>query len=472
MDILGSDQNEYFEVIRQEDQRTTVNIYDLNKEGQPKKNPFYSRTFLPEETKEIRLYGLKGNDRYHVRGSKEAEIQVRLVGGLDKDSVVNETSSRSKLKYYDNEGNIVTGPVKSEISSDTAINTFHYKAFKYDKSSFLILPSYSNVRGIHLNVGYKAVKQQWRKEPFGSYQRFRVNYSFSNHAFGGDYRGMFTELIGKWNLAVDARYDQEQENYFFGKGNETVFDEAKLHYRLFTEEGYGQLGLNRILSRWHTISISGFFHYVDVLPEIDNFIARKVVPSDGLVYRSKNFAGLEAGYTYHNYNDEVVPTKGLNFTATARHTANLRESGRSVNHYEAILGIYLPITKAISIANRTGGSTLSGEPEFYQLISIGGGRTLRGFQRQRFTGNTSFYNDTDLRWIFNARSRIFNGKIGLIAFYDRGRVWYPGEKSTTWHFGYGGGLLVAPFNKASLTVYYGMSEENTGRIHLRLGKLF
>jgi hypothetical protein len=47
----------------------------------------------------------------------------------------------------------------------------------------------------------------------------------------------------------------------------------------------------------------------------------------------------------------------------------------------------------------------------------------------------------------------------------------PDENSSTWHIGYGGGLLIAPFNKISVTAYYGMSKEGA-RIHFRLGKLF
>jgi hypothetical protein len=63
------------------------------------------------------------------------------------------------------------------------------------------------------------------------------------------------------------------------------------------------------------------------------------------------------------------------------------------------------------------------------------------------------------------------GKIGLIGFIDQGRVWMPGEMSHTWHVGYGGGLMVAPFNKISATVYYGMSEDDH-LIHIRLGRFF
>ena len=73
--------------------------------------------------------------------------------------------------------------------------------------------------------------------------------------------------------------------------------------------------------------------------------------------------------------------------------------------------------------------------------------------------------------IFDTRNFIFNGKIGLIGFFDDGRVWVSGEDSNKWHLGYGGGLMLAPFNKLSITAYYGVSEEG-GLLHIRFGTLF
>ena len=116
------------------------------------------------------------------------------------------------------------------------------------------------------------------------------------------------------------------------------------------------------------------------------------------------------------------------------------------------------------------GTHVTGEPEFYQYASIGGSQNMRGFVRDRFWGQTGFYNTNELRWITNFRTYIMNGKIGLIGFVDDGRVWMPNENSDVWHVGYGGGVLLAPFNKFALSVSYGISDEDQ-LIHLRINKL-
>ena len=57
------------------------------------------------------------------------------------------------------------------------------------------------------------------------------------------------------------------------------------------------------------------------------------------------------------------------------------------------------------------------------------------------------------------KSYAYKGRLGVLAFYDDGRVWMPGETSNTWHTSYGGGIILAPFNKLSLKATYGISPE-------------
>ena len=111
-----------------------------------------------------------------------------------------------------------------------------------------------------------------------------------------------------------------------------------------------------------------------------------------------------------------------------------------------------------------GGATVIGEPEFYQLNSIGGSN-LRGYRRDRFWGETIFYNNNELQYLFNAPAGLFKGKLGVTAFIDQGRVWKKGEISEKWHHGYGGGIIVVPYRKIFLGLQYGISNERRG-IHV------
>lgn len=81
--------------------------------------------------------------------------------------------------------------------------------------------------------------------------------------------------------------------------------------------------------------------------------------------------------------------------------------------------------------------------EFFQAASIGGVDGLRGFRNQRFAGQKSFYQNTDLRYSFSKiKTRILPSTLGMFAGFDYGRVWEPGEENRRWHTSVGGGFFL------------------------------
>ena len=80
-------------------------------------------------------------------------------------------------------------------------------------------------------------------------------------------------------------------------------------------------------------------------------------------------------------------------------------------------------------------------------MSIGVGNNIHGFRKNRYLGQSSAYGSLELRMkLFELRSYLLPGPIGLTGFYDIGRVWYRGESSKIWHSAYGGGVYFIPFN--------------------------
>ena len=61
--------------------------------------------------------------------------------------------------------------------------------------------------------------------------------------------------------------------------------------------------------------------------------------------------------------------------------------------------------------------------------------------------------------------------MGIVAFADNGRVWNDGESSNKLHWGYGGGVMIVPFNKIAITAYYGKGED-LSKFHFRVGRFF
>ena len=473
VDVPGSNDNEKFEIKRNSDGSTLVNIYKITNEGKIKEEPFYCRTFYRTETKEIRLYGLDASDVYEVSGNAGDAIKLRLIGGPGKDEYKDlskiEGSSHT-VKKYDNRGNVITKGSETciNLSKDSAINNYRYDDFRYNKSGLKPLLFYSNEDRIFVGLEYGSIKHSWRKAPFAFKQKLNVKYSINEKAFSATYQGIFTDVIKKWDLNLFTNYDFVRWNNFYGLGNETInSDTNDIFNRLRTKEYIAQTGLSNNIGRYQKISLSGFYQTVQVLN--DAAFNKGLVTYVNDLYKTRQFAGAELEYSFLNVNDSLLPTKGFGFAASISYTDNVQNSNKFIR-YEGVAQAFLPFTKTLGLYFKLGGATLSGDPEFYQYNFIGGGKTLRGYRRSRFFGKTTAYSQNEIRWVKDVRSYLYNGKLGLLALYDVGRVWMPGEQSNTWHSGVGGGIILTPYNRITVSAGYAVSSDK-GNIFFRIIKI-
>ncbi|HEX2606746.1 MAG TPA: hypothetical protein VHK91_05180 [Flavisolibacter sp.] len=476
VDIPGSKQNEKFVVKRLNDDATQVTVYRVNKEGEIKK-PIYNRIFSNKETDEIRLYGIGGNDIYQVEGIVNDGIKVRIIGGPDKDSL-NDVSlvkgGAHKTKYYDNPGNytFTSAETKLHLSTDSSINKYDYETFHYSQSKILKVISYNNLIRFHVGLGYGVKKTGWRHEPYTFEEAVGINYSLVEKTFSPYYTATWFELLGHWNLNFTAGYDGARRYNYFGIGNETVHPETDAKYNwLRTSNFYGGISFDQTFKKHNYINLEMNYDGISVIGNDQRFISKNSPNFDPSVFDWKHFGTARLSYTYTHVNDEVMPSKGIRFVLGGSYTQNIKETSRHFTNAFSNLGVYIPLFKPFSLAIKTGAASQQGDPEFYQLNNIGGYYSLRGFLRYRFYGKSVFYNQNELRWVPNVRGSVFNGRMGLIGLFDNGRVWNPGETSDKWHYGYGGGIILVPFNKLSMTVTYSKSDDDKV-INLHFGKLF
>ncbi|MDB5223106.1 MAG: hypothetical protein JWN83_1773 [Chitinophagaceae bacterium] len=473
VEIVGSKQNEYFEITKSDTGEVIISMYNADKNGNKLGNPLYTRIFFKDETKEIRIYGLDGNDNFNIAYGGSA-INIRIIGGPKKDVYAYSLpSANKKIAVYDDAENEfkTAGKIKYHLSGDSAIHSYNYYAHKFDKIGLKPGISYNTEDRIYITLGYQFQKQQWRKSPFGYQHDLNLNYSLTQKAFSIQYKSIFNQLIGKWNVGLLANYDFVRDLYYAGTGNNSVkYIANKKFYKLRSREFNSGISFIRPIDSSSAITISGFYKTIKVLKDSGKFVAVIQAPLDPSVFDQHNFSGAIVEYAYEKINDKVLPTRGIHFSSSISYTNDLKDKN-SYTRFTGIAGFYLPLLKSVTLAVKTGAATVIGQPGFYELNKIGGGNTLRGYLKYRFYGKTSFYNQNELQWNMDIKSWLMNGKIGLLAFFDNGRVWQPGEVSDIWHTGYGFGITLAPFNKYSITASYGMSKESN-LAYLRVGKLF
>ncbi len=466
VEVVGSKMAEQFEVKRLNDHETVVNVFSINN-GQKGSLPFYSRTFNEEETEEVRVYGISGNDQFIVEGPANG-IKIRLIGGDGKDTMM---LTGGKVDVYDDHNNFYSSKqnARLHLSDKDDIHKYEFKSYLYDKKGLAPVIFFNNEDRLLVGLVYGITKHKWRKEPFAYKYNIGVNYSISQKGFSVNYKGLYPNVVGKWGLALAGSWDAVRWTNFFGLGNESRFTIKDInYYRARSEEWMGKVGLARKVGHSFII-INGLYQQVRIINDADKFTGKSLVNIIPGLFNTKRFGGAELLYNLHFVNDSTVPTKGIVFTAKAGYLQNLKESSRSVGDFNGNLKIFIPLVAHFSIASVIGGHTVTGSPEFYQYASLGGGQDVRAFRQNRFWGKTSFFASNELRYIKDVKSHIYNGKIGLHTFFDNGRVWLPGENSNVWHSGYGVGFLLSPFNKILADVSYGMSkDENLLQLRLTL----
>jgi hypothetical protein len=475
VDVAGSKGTDFFKVQRLDDEQTLVEAYNITKEGETEPKPFYTRVFKTSETKDVRLYGLSGKDKYVVDGNAGKGINVRIIGGTDKDSIIDNSEvgrGARKTNVYDSRDNYFAKSSETHLhlSNDSAINAYNYEEYEYHKRGIKPLVSYDNPDRIYASIGYGFARHRWRKYPYGFQQAVYLRYSLSQNAFSTLYEGNFYQAVGKWNVNVTANYDAIRWTNYYGLGNDTKeITDNRDYYRLKTNEILGSVGLFRNIGL-STITFTASYRAIEILGGAGQFVTDNYSSTQLFNYEHNQFAGANLEYEYQNVDDPGVPIKGIMFYSGFGHTLNVETFKTGFTKYAGIFQGYLPLKGKFSLAVRTGFTTVSGQPEFYQYASIGGSQTFRGLRRDRFWGNTAFYNNNDLRYITNFRSYIMNGKIGALTFVDNGRVWYDPEESDTWHLSYGGGVLLAPFNKFMVSLVYAISDQDR-MLHIRLNRM-
>jgi hypothetical protein len=471
VEVTGTRQKEYFEVSTNSNGDMVVAVFRTHNSGQKDSTPYYQRIFKPDETKEIRLFGMDGKDVYQVKNYSK-NMTVRLIGGPGRDSII---QAGRTIHVYDNGKNeFQTASAQMHLSNDSLVHKWYYKWFRYNKNGFSPMLYYNSADRLYVGLNYRYRKQAWRYDPYKFEHVISANYSILQNAMSFTWSAVYPKAIGNWDLLMQAGYDAIRWTNFYGTGNESQFLVKDMNYnRMRSQEWFGNTGIQRAFGK-STIGITAYYQRVRNKHDSDRFVAKVIYPEKHDVFETNQYGGLQVRYTYVSVNDSIVPTKGFTFLTEGDVIRNFNQE-QWFQRLEGKLQAYFPLTRHLSLSMRLGGITVFNNDvlntgQYLQHAIIGGARTIRGYRRERFWGQTAVYNSNELRFITNLNTRIIKGRIGLVGFFDQGRVWMPGEKSDKIHIGYGPGLLIAPFNKFGATISYGMSKE-TNLIQIRIERL-
>lgn len=412
--------------------------------------PYFTTVYNTNITKELWLYGLDDDDVFEVIGTTD-KTKIRLIGGHNNDQYLVPNGKNVIIYDYESKNNDVSQAQKARLQlRDTYdANTYDYKKIRRNQTQVIPTVGANPDDGLKLGVNTLFTKLGFERHPFTSQHQVKTAYYFATEGYELNYRFETANVIPDVNFELNAGMQSPNFTFnFFGFGNATPNYDGDL-----------SLDYNRVKVRslhfspqlkWSSrsgVNMAWGMRYENI--EVHKTTGRLVsVPTvlPNYIFDEVQFLGTDFTFQFENFDHKAYPTMGMKFALTAGYKTNLDNNSRqysylipeiSFNHKIDALGKWVVATKLKSQVN------FGNDFEFYQAASIGGIDGLRGFRNQRFTGNQSFYQNTDLRYSFSSmKTRLIPLRMGLYSGFDYGRVWLDGEYSKKWHNSYGGGFFI------------------------------
>ncbi|MEO5569400.1 MAG: hypothetical protein ABIT08_12785, partial [Bacteroidia bacterium] len=267
VDVKGSDKKEIFEINRMSNDSTSVKMYD--QEHGEKGRLIYDRTFKTDDTQEVRIYGMGGEDIFNVTGRVNKGILIRIIGGDGKDSITDASRVSGwckKTKVYDDKhkNTLSLGhEAKNLTSSDKNINDYNYLSYNYNVVAPATFFGYNVDDGVFLGGGVVIRRQGFRKTPYASFQRIVGNVAVTTGSFNFKYKGDFPNVIGKWGINTDfSLLAPKSSTNFFGLGNETTREPvADSYYKLTFDRLQLYPSLKRRIGKYQSLRVGPFYEY-------------------------------------------------------------------------------------------------------------------------------------------------------------------------------------------------------------------
>jgi hypothetical protein len=484
VDIYMTHKAELAEIVRIDKNTTEISISLRPAEGDlTSPEPYYSRRFHHNETQEIRMHLVGGDDMVISKGGSHKGITIRIIGVPDQYAV--DDSKGGGLIVYDSTGTkkVIHGPgtrLDKRVYIPPLLNPnapwippreWGHQAIP------LLWYSMGPDLGVFLGGGFTTTVYGFRKHPFSSRQSLRAGYATLAKTFRFNYQGEYRFVNSGIFINLSALASGSEILRFYGFGNETSSGGPDDFYKVHQQQFSINPSITLPLSIPLTFTMGPIFQYSITKLEPGRFIS--IDPP----YGTENFGqiGFFAGFRLDERNRPRAASQGFLISLEGRYFPKLWGVESSFGSIYADVSTFLsapsfPLEPTLAL--RVGGKHVFGEYPFHEAAYIGGGgltasgSAVRAFRSQRFAGDSALFGNAELRLRLTDIYLFLPGEIGLFGLGDLGRVYFEGEDSKKWHTAVGGGIWLSFLQREySISIAIAKSEERIG-LYLQAGFLF
>ncbi len=483
VDVYCSEDEDYIYLNRLSNDFTELYVYRRDEDNNIDEHElYYYKKFDNALTSEIRIYAMDKDDKIRLAGEVDDSPLVRVIGGDGGDRVIDESvvngyllgfipipDAENKTRVYDSGKKTKIDFASGTIYDDTKFKEPKGQLEKYEPqqrdrhADWLIKPvvSLSSDNGLIIGGGPQLTKYNFRAVPY-EYRMSLSAYYASKPGMGTlEYNGRFNSLVSGVGVNVNLLATGLTLTNYYGFGNETDYShdlEEIDYYEL--EQGLFQFGATLEFGLFDDAYIiaGAEYKYSDI-----ELHQSSLLNSFHTYYGGNYGIGIHESikslveFKYDRRDNQYNTFKGYYLSVDASVTPKVLDNReihgsvefdfRSYNHIKTFTDLI--------IASRVGGGKTFGNYPFYDAQFLGGGSNLRGYNRERFSGDAVLFGQLELRVLLDEVRIIIPGNLGFHSFIESGRVFVRDDDSKVWHPSYGGGLWLSYLDRMfnlSLTV--------------------
>ncbi|MCD0475353.1 metallophosphoesterase [Flavobacterium sp. EDS] len=473
--IVGTDKKDKFIITHKAKNKLDVEVYRIKKNGE---ELIYTKNLTAGKTKNLWVYGLDDDDVFEVKGDFNSRISIRLIGGQNNDTYMVSNGKRVKIYDFKSKNNTydIDSKTKTALTDDYQTNLYDYEKPKYNAFSGLPNGGYNPDDGAKLGIVANYTVNKFNQNPYTQKHILKANYFFATDGYELIYDGHFPKVLGKWDFDVQSILTSPNFTInYFGYGNETVNNDEDLgmnYNRVRMRAIRVTPSIKKVGKYGSELNFATSFEKIRIEETSGRFINTPGVANPD-VFKSQQYAGATVKYSYENYDLPSFPSMGFGFSIAGNWKINLDDNKQNFPSLESKINfnhkidsngkfVFATIIKSKILFNNNF--------DFFQGATLGGDYDLRGYRNQRFLGNQSFYQSSDVRWsLGKIRKSILPMSYGILGGFDYGRVWATGENSNKWHQSVGGGLWLNGLDVITARLTYFKSVDEEARIAFGIG---
>jgi hypothetical protein len=451
--------------------------------------PYFRRRFEASTTEEVRLYLLGGDDQVVVTGGRHGGVLLRVVGGEGLDALDDSQGGGTRFSASSSSARVSEGPgthwdrrpyvepPKASATSAEWMPTRDWGRF----SGPLLLLGYGSDNGLLIGGALNTTAHAFRKAPWSEKQSLRAVYSTEQKEVRATYQGQFRFENSPLRLGLFALGSGIETLRFYGSGNESQAAGGDDLYRIEQNRGHAEVALIWSRNERTDVALGLTARYNDTDPLDNPTLAGDEFYGEG----SFTQLGVTTRVNVDATDGLALPRRGLAFNATGSFFPEAADVSGSFGEVHGQARVYLstPGDRGLTLSLKAGGQHVFGDYPFFESaflggrtpfnpLEAGGGSAVRGLPPQRYAGDSTVFGSAEVYLTLTKAFVKIPGRLGLLGFYDVGRVFLDGESSSLWHDGAGGGVFFATPGRRNLVSFSVAWSEGYTAYYLRAGLAF